>query len=112
MAILKPAHTVVVYRTVSEYRDDGVRYAGTWETTGRRIVCQLAPASATTVFDRYGIEVRRPYLLLADPGEFPYLSVGAKVVWEANGESYVVRSSQRFDVGALADHCEAVLENL
>lgn len=110
MAVFIAGQTVVAYKPTSAANPDGVRYSGDWEAAGRRIVCQVAPMTASTVFDRFGVEVRQGYQLLADPSEAPHLPVGAKVYWEDAGVSLMVRTSQKFVVGGGADHLEVLLE--
>lgn len=55
--------------------------AGTPDQVGEATVaCQVTPVSADAVYDKFGVEVARPHLLMANATDEPYFALNGTVM--------------------------------
>lgn len=101
-------HSVSVYAP-SHKSVGGV--PGLLEHVGAAIVraVQITPMSASAAFDRLGVDVIRPHLLLDDETAAPTYQVNSKVVW--GGRTFFVVSPPEVFVSVVqpASHLSVVI---
>lgn len=83
---------------------------------GTTIACQITPEQTQAAFDRFGTELNRPFLLLADAVQADgtltedLLPVGASVLWGTRTLE-VAAPAQTFRAGRPSDNCAAILKD-
>jgi len=109
MALPIKFHTVTAYPPAERQRADGALLPH-GRGTGRQVSCQVSPERSTVMFERFGVELLNPFLLLCDSEDAGAFETGGEVDW--NGHTYAIRAVQRFEGIGLADHCSVMLERL
>ena len=113
MSLFEKPHTVVVYTPVdADGESDGYAYAPD-EASAVTVRCQITPKSAGFALDRYGVELSRPYKLMADPEDEATLVQGARVSWTANDRTrtfHIMTAPRYHGQGDEADHVSVMLE--
>ncbi len=72
------------------------------------VACQITPGKAGIAYETFGIEVNRPYMLMADPEDAPKFTVGTKVTW--NGKVMKVLATETFEALGIASHVSVLLQ--
>jgi hypothetical protein len=102
--LYKP-HTVTIK---AESRDGA---GGTSLGTSHTLKCQITPMAQTKAYEDWGVEVKRPHLLMADKSAAPYIEIGALVSWGSR-RFKVSTTPAIYDFGYAADHLAAVIEEV
>ena len=112
MSLTEKPHTVTIELQGTEAVPAGYE-SGPTLAASISMACQITPKSAGFALERYGVELSRPYKLMADPSDEPFLIHGAKVIWSANGRERVfyIRTPVRYHgQGDDCDHVSVMME--
>jgi len=101
-------HTVTVYEA-SEPEIGGVAQAPTYTSLGT-VRCQVTMEEPGAAFESYGLEVRRPHVLLADSADESKFDVGNRVYYDSRW--FVVRASSVAKALTQLNHVRALLEEI
>lgn len=104
MGVPYKPHTATV--TEPESRKAGAVGGQPAETPEVTVRCLVEPLSPRTAYERFGIEIERPYELFAD-SEAGFV-VGGTV--RAIGLKFAIRAIQPFEVGLSLNHARVLLE--
>lgn len=115
MALPYKPHALTLLAPQSGKTASGEREVQAWPSSGYAFRGQVTPERASVAFNRYGVEIQSPWLLLADHpanGEAVEAKIrqGVRVLW--GSRSFVIRAAMPFDVGLAADHVSAILEEI
>lgn len=108
MAVPYKPHAAIVYEG-DETDVGGVVQAPDYTSLGT-ISCQISMEEPGSAFESYGVEVRRPYILLADSGESSKFQVGNRVYWDSRW--FVVRACSVAKALTALNHVRALLEEI
>lgn len=75
------------------------------------VQCQMTPGNATVMFDKFGVNVSRPWVLLCNADEAIKFSEGGRVTWNAR-EFAVVGAPEAFVGFGAADNCQVSLSEV
>jgi hypothetical protein len=78
---------------------------------GQSVRGQLTPLSSAMVFERWGLQLSRPYEFLCDPGDAALFIPNGWVVWD-NARFRVRATPMVFRAIAAADHALVLLEQV
>lgn len=112
MSLAEKPHAVTIELNGTEQVPAGYEGAPTPEAT-IALKVQITPKNAAFALQNYGIELVRPYKLMADVTDEPFLLQGAKVLWNANGRQRVfdIRTPVRYHgQGDDCDHVSVMIE--
>lgn len=70
--------------------------------------CQITPGKASVAYDTFGIEVNRPYLLMADAEDAPKFTAGTKVTW--SGKVLKVLAAETYGALTIGSHVSVLLK--
>lgn len=104
MVIIK-SHTYRI-RSVSETATGGVVYSA--ESADRYGL--LTPASQTSIYQQWGLELRNPFVLFAESTDTTGVKPGDRIT--AHGHVFTVVGVERRDVDDAAEHTKLLLERL
>lgn len=112
MSLTEKPHSVVIELPETEQTPSGYESApgATGEVT---IQCQITPKTAGYGVQNYGVDLTRPYKLMAELGDEPFLIHGARVRWDVNGRQRIfdIRTPVRYHgQGDDCDHVSVLLE--
>lgn len=106
--VLKP-HSVTVFAP-SKASVGGKPGTVAWSGVGASRMVQITPMSAEAAFQRAGVEVSRPHLLLDEPEGASSYPINAKVTLGSR-TFYVVGPPEVFDgIADAASHCSVLLK--
>ena len=74
---LRP-HTVTVYAP-EPVTSGNVATGVDWSSNGQEVRCQVTPEKPSTLFESYGMETRRPHVLLCDITDAVHFVINARV---------------------------------
>jgi hypothetical protein len=103
MVPFKP-HSVTVSSPVSQQGE-----VPDQESNGT-VSCMMAPEKASTVFERFAVEVVSPYVLYAEMTDAALFEIGGQVAWQ--GKDFEIVAMQEWDHGLPADHIEVALRKV
>lgn len=107
MALRRKPHSLAVYGVSDDADNHGVA-VNPLDEDAETIRCQVTPMSVQVAFEQYGVEAKRPHLVLCDPGAVT-VKIGQKVVW--NTKVYrTVKESETFTGFGGADNTAFVID--
>lgn len=112
MSLTEKPHSVTIELQGTSATPDGYEAAPAPEASVS-MTCQITPKSAAYGLENYGVDMARPYKLMADPADEPFLTHGARVLWSANGRQrvFLIRTPVRYHgQGDDCDHVSVLLE--
>jgi hypothetical protein len=118
MAVPLRPHLATVRPKDSGTTADGVRLSLSHEAGGAVSVrCQITQESPARAFERFGVELTEPWLLLSNAPGSPaakesFLVQGARVDWTYRGvsRSFLIERTQLTDVGMAADNLAVLMK--
>jgi hypothetical protein len=110
MGLLVKPHAVQVF--APDFPIDSLGAVLTEGQVGSQIVRgQLTPSTSAMAFERWGLQLSRPYEFLCDPGDAALFIPNGWVVWD-NARFRVRATPMVFRAIAAADHALVLLEQV
>lgn len=112
VSLTEKPHRVTIELPDTEQTPSGYE-AAPHKTAEVSLDVQITPKSVAFGLENYGVELARPYKLMAENSDEPFLIHGAKVRWMAGGRERVfyIKSPVRFHAqGDDCDHVSVMIE--
>jgi hypothetical protein len=106
MAVRRKPHTFTL--TAIAEQKTGNRVDVPTYGAGSAILCQITPETPRTVFDKWGMELEMPHLMLCEISDGSAIKIGDVGTYDSR--EFTVKGVKKWQAGNKTDHMEILLE--